>query len=246
MPNHMPNHHDPIPPTEEQSTVRQPAARFGTLLRDLRESYFTRVAKPRTTSGPAPRLKLSAQSLVDCMQEAGYPISPPTYSLIENGTNLPKNVAGFLRAVRSCLDLSDADYSMLLYLLTYDLVYPRLGELADSVLRPESLLADTLSVWRRIRGVTVDELARGLIACGFVPAEAPAPEMLAMYVARMEQGARWPFDESQIPAFVSAYARFVSDHAAEAVGKALAEESRLAQYIRNHGDASAKSTPTTQ
>lgn len=230
----MPNDNDRFAAAEEHLPHDQSAARFGTLLRELRESYFTRVTGPREAHGPSPRVKLSSLSVISCMREAGYPISSATYTLIEQGTNLPKNVAGFLRAIRSCLRLNDADYSMLVYLLTYDLVYPRLGDLADYVLRPESLLANTLSVWRGMRGISVVDLATGLIECGFAPTRASDHDTLAMFLTRMEQGARWPFDEADIDPFIAAYAQCVGERTIEPLKKALADEIRLNAYIRSN------------
>jgi hypothetical protein len=229
----MPNDNEPLPPGGAQQPEAEPTARrFGMLLRDLRESYFTRIAGPHKTHGPAPQVKLSALTLIKCMRQADYPISSATYSLIESGASFPRNVNRFLDALRSCLQLSDADHAMLMYLLTYDLVYPRLGAQADNVLRPWSLLKITLSVWRGIRGLTNDELAHCLMDHGFVPAAAQEPDMLAMYLERMETGARWPFSTAEMEPFVAAYVRCVGDHAEEPLKKALAEELRLAEYIK--------------
>lgn len=221
------------PDSDDHADEEQTAPRFGRMLRDLRESYFTRVARPQLGNGPMSHVKLSALSLIACMQQAGYPISSGTYSLIESGTYFPKNTTGFLAAVRSCLRLNDADYSMLVYLLTYDLVAPRLGHLADNVVRPQSLLADTLSVWRGMRGLALDELAARLIQHGFVPARAPEPEMLAVYLEQMEHGACWQFTQAEMAPFLCAYTQAVGERAREPLNKALAEEVRLAAYIQS-------------
>lgn len=99
---------------------------FGSFLCELRESYSERMAKH--AEGPlALRAYPTAKTLIACMQQEGYSISNAAYSEIENGLNVPRDGAAFIKAVAHCLQLTEAEVRELALRLAYDLISPRMG-----------------------------------------------------------------------------------------------------------------------
>ncbi|HEY7782217.1 MAG TPA: hypothetical protein VIC85_18650 [Ktedonobacterales bacterium] len=105
---------------------------FGALLREYRESYGERILQRDRRPG-RPRVRLTAQALIACMEETGYSISSGSYSEIEAGNTLPRDARSFVRSVSVCLELDDAQSARLTEQLAYDIVRSKLGDLADQV-----------------------------------------------------------------------------------------------------------------
>src|SRR5215472_14556772 len=61
-------------------------AHFGEALRYLRDTYIERMLPNRPAM---PRVRLTALSLIECLQAHGYSISSGSYSELETGANLP-------------------------------------------------------------------------------------------------------------------------------------------------------------
>jgi hypothetical protein len=101
---------------------------FGPLLREFRERYVERIGSNRPGM---PRIKLTAQALIQCMEERGYKISSGSYSAVEAGTSFPRDIPAFVMAISKCLSLDDTELQQLIRRLTYDIVRSKLGDYAD-------------------------------------------------------------------------------------------------------------------
>ncbi|WIG59048.1 MAG: hypothetical protein OJF49_001795 [Ktedonobacterales bacterium] len=107
---------------------------FGELLRYLRVTYGERTGQNRPG---APKITLTALSLIDCLTDCGYPsMTSGSYSLLESGKTLPKDPEIFLDAISQCLAIGPADkYRVLLrQQYAYDLLARHAGpELAAAM-----------------------------------------------------------------------------------------------------------------
>ena len=118
---------------------------FGQLLRRSRESYPDRF---RRKYPGAPRVKLTALALIECLREKGYPLTSGAYSEIENGSNLPRDPQRFVDAIAECLLLDEQkDYEELARRLAYDIVRARASKrMADIAFGRESADDDSEDV----------------------------------------------------------------------------------------------------
>lgn len=101
-------------------------AHFGEALRYYRETYQERTNK---NNPDMPRIRITALSLIGCMERRGYPISSGAYSEIESGTSIPKDPRAFLEAAAKCLAIEEGseDWRILVQQLGYDIVAKKLG-----------------------------------------------------------------------------------------------------------------------
>ena len=162
--------------------------RFGAQLRAFRETYWERTAAQDPRGAPAPRMRLSALSLIDCLSKAGYKITSGAYSEIESGNSVPRETKGFLDAVSGCLKLSDDEKQTLIATLGYELVAPRLGPQADVILRRTASTARALRHWRTKKGFSYLELATRLIENGLALEGYSDPSRLAFFLELLEFG----------------------------------------------------------
>lgn len=102
---------------------------FGALLHQFRETYGERIGANRPGM---PRIHLTAQALIACMHEAGYTISPATYSEVESGS-LPRDAQKFVNTVSGCLHLSALERRELVLRLSYDILKARIPDLVQEV-----------------------------------------------------------------------------------------------------------------
>jgi hypothetical protein len=138
-------------------------------------------------------MRLSALSLLECMREAGHPLSSGAYSGIESGENLPRDVAGFLQATRQCLALGDDDMERLKEDLAFDLVEGRMDrETAQRVVQRHSDLARALQTWRNAANLTADALARCLMKHDFATDHKLDTRELASDLDAIERGSPLP------------------------------------------------------
>jgi hypothetical protein len=112
----------------------EPARRpyFGRRLKELRETFLSRI----TVGGrenPLVRAP-STNRLVECLRSHGVSISTAAYNEIEQGFNVPRNAVPFLDGVAACLQLTEEDKRDLELRLAYDILWARLGELADRLI----------------------------------------------------------------------------------------------------------------
>jgi hypothetical protein len=105
---------------------------FGRQLRALRETYVERTGRG-SASGPMLRTRVSALALIQCLEQAGYPISSGAFSEIENGLSIPRDAPQFVESVCACLQVTKDDKQDLIDRLAYDVLYARLGELVEQV-----------------------------------------------------------------------------------------------------------------
>jgi hypothetical protein len=108
---------------------------FGEALRHYRDTYPDRI---RRNSPDMPRIRVSALSLIECMDKRGYSISSGAYSEIESGISLPKDPRTFLDACTKCLAIDEGspEWQTLVEQLAYDIVVKKLGpEYARYVLK---------------------------------------------------------------------------------------------------------------
>lgn len=104
---------------------------FGAALRYYREHIADRL-RP-LAPGRLPDIQLTAKEVVSCMREAGYQISQPAFSDIEQGLYLPKDPAEFLEAVVPCLALEQGSPEYL------NLMDHMVREVLKTRLKPEDL-----------------------------------------------------------------------------------------------------------
>ncbi len=99
---------------------------FGESLRYYRETYQERTNK---NNPDMPRIRITALSLIGCMERRGYPISSGAYSEIESGISIPKDPRAFLEAAAKCLAIEEGsdDWRALVQQLGYDIVAKKLG-----------------------------------------------------------------------------------------------------------------------
>lgn len=188
--------------------------RFGAQLRAFRENHWERTAQKELHGAPAPRMRLSALSLIDCLGKAGYPITSGAYSEIESGNSIPRDVNGFLDAVSSCLQLTDDEKQTLISTLGYDLVAPRLGDQAGVILRRTASTARALRRWRRRKEWSYLELATCLMENGLTLEDYPDTSSLALFLELLEFGRPWGLSDQ-------ARARFL-----DTIEQCLGEEAR--------------------
>jgi hypothetical protein len=108
----------------------RPFQRFGHVLREYRETYGERM-RQRNPDQRLPRVKLTALSLIDHLAEqSDYHITSGTYSEIEKGITLPRDLGRFLEAVMLSLGIENRslEYYRLMQQLAYDVVSWRVGE----------------------------------------------------------------------------------------------------------------------
>jgi hypothetical protein len=76
-----------------------------------------------------PRIRITALSLIGCMDRKGYSISSGGYGEIEAGISIPKDPRSFLEAAAKCLAIEEgsAEWRMLVQSLGYDIVAKKLG-----------------------------------------------------------------------------------------------------------------------
>ncbi len=118
-------------PNERTDTGTRPNY-FGRRLRALRETYVERTGRG-SSGGPILRTRVSALALIQCLEQAGYSISSGAFSEIENGLSIPRDSSHFLEAICACLQVGRDDQEDLIKRLAYDVLYARLGELAEQV-----------------------------------------------------------------------------------------------------------------
>ncbi len=109
---------------------------FGRRLKELRESYVSRIAGA-SVADPLVRAP-SIQALVQCLREHGMPMSAAAYNEIEQGYNVPRKAPEFLEGVAGCLKLTESDAEDLKLRLAYDILWARLGELANGIIEEHS------------------------------------------------------------------------------------------------------------
>lgn len=109
---------------------------FGPKVRELREGYLSRLAEGSNAALLGGKAGLTASAVVDCLRNAGYELSLPSYSEIESGANMPRDAARFLTIIEQCLSLKSEEKRDLEHRLAYDILYARLGERTDPVLQP--------------------------------------------------------------------------------------------------------------
>jgi hypothetical protein len=114
----------------EEPWVGPGGASFGMLLRYLRETFPERTGRNRPG---APKVRLTALALIECLTGRGYPITSGYYSELERGTALPKDAKAFMAAVSECLELNPDERSRLLRQLAYEIIRARLDDLAAEV-----------------------------------------------------------------------------------------------------------------
>lgn len=109
---------------------------FGRRLKELRESYVMRTAA-EGVQRPLVRAP-STQRLVQCLREQNVAISAAAYNEIELGVNVPRNARAFLEGVTKCLELIPDEAEELKWRLAYDILWARLGKLADDIVPKHS------------------------------------------------------------------------------------------------------------
>lgn len=109
---------------------------FGAALRYYREHIAERIR--RFVPGRLPDIQLTAKEVVSCMKDAGYSISQPAFSDIEQGIYLPKDPEEFMEKVILCLALAKdtPEYHNLMDHLVREVLRQRVGtEAADEYWR---------------------------------------------------------------------------------------------------------------
>ncbi len=102
---------------------------FGSRLRQLRYSFGERTRLAPDL--PALKMRPSVETLVTCMKDAGYQLSPAAYHEVEQGYNIPRDAGTFLDAVSKCLRLSPDEREDLKRRLHYAILYSKLGDRAN-------------------------------------------------------------------------------------------------------------------
>ncbi len=200
--------------------------RFGATLRALRESYWERVGQ--TPAGtPSPRMRLSALSLISCLKDAGYSISSGAYSEIESGNSFPRDTGAFLKAATTCLSLSEQDLQSLHEALAYDLVAPKLGRKAESVVRRRTALGSALRAWRKRKDMSRSQLAHCLRECGFTPPRVDEEE-LSEIIGDLEYGDPWPLGDELRTPFVRACSKCLGAGAGRDLEEGMVDDFRAA------------------
>jgi hypothetical protein len=105
-------------------------------LKELRENYPSRITVGRagTSLVPVP----STSRLVGCLRSHDVSISTAAYNEIEQGFNVPRNAVAFLDGVAACLELTDDEKEDLKYRLAYDILWARLRELTNTIIKPRA------------------------------------------------------------------------------------------------------------
>ena len=118
---------------------------FGEALRYYRETYQERISKNNPAMPDMPRIRITALSLIGCMDRKGYSISSGAYSEIEAGISIPKDPRAFLEAATKCLAIEESsdDWRALVQQLGYDIVAKKLGPEYASFVFPHLDHADT-------------------------------------------------------------------------------------------------------
>jgi hypothetical protein len=129
---------------QPHAALKRVFAHFGEALEAYRESVSDRL---RQINPRLPRMQLSAAALIAAMREAGYSISPGTYSEIEAGHSLPRDPRAFLDAVCPPLFIEpdSLDWWILHQYLARDLVDQKLGPIAA-----EMVVVDEDELQRRL------------------------------------------------------------------------------------------------
>jgi hypothetical protein len=101
---------------------------FGEALRYYRETYQERVTRNNPDMPDMPRIRITALSLIGCMDRKGYSISSGAYSEIEAGISI-KDPRTFLEAAAKCLAIEEGsdEWRSLVQQLGYDIVAKKLG-----------------------------------------------------------------------------------------------------------------------
>jgi len=102
---------------------------FGEALRYYRETYQERISRNNPAMPDMPRIRITALSLIGCMDRKGYSISSGAYSEIEAGISIPKDPRAFLEAAAKCLAIEEGsdEWRTLVQQLGYDIVAKKLG-----------------------------------------------------------------------------------------------------------------------
>lgn len=102
---------------------------FGEALRYYRETYQERIRRNNPDMPDMPRIRITALSLISCMDRRGYSITSGAYSEIEGGISIPRDPRAFLDAVARCLAIEEGsnEWNQLVYQLGYDILVKKLG-----------------------------------------------------------------------------------------------------------------------
>jgi hypothetical protein len=183
---------------------------FAARVRWLRESFYWRVFI-RQHRAPAVKSRLSALAVVKCLDGVGYSTSSGSYSEIESGRIIPRDVDGFLLAFQHCLQLDDDMINLLREDLTYDIISDRLGKsAADKIVIRSTRVGQVLRQLReRSEQPTawVEERAKCLVSHGFRPGAVALSEHLADSLEKLmrdEPQNLWPFGYNQRFTFLKA------------------------------------------
>jgi len=118
---------------------------FGEALRYYRETYQERISRNNPDMPEMPRIRITALSLIGCMDRKGYSISSGAYSEIEAGISIPKDPRAFLEAATKCLAIEENsdEWRALVQQLGYDIVAKKLGDEYTRLVFPHLGRADT-------------------------------------------------------------------------------------------------------
>jgi hypothetical protein len=119
-----------VRPKESPQIDPDPPEGFGPLLRYYRETYPKRVGGPHA----GPEMHLTAASVIAWLRDAGYKITPGSYSEIEAGRSIPHDAKEFLDVIQQCLKLSEREFAWLKYYLGRDVLRGKVGSYADEML----------------------------------------------------------------------------------------------------------------